>query len=135
MARAGSCGDTVLLAFLSIGDERAEALRQVRPRLQRLVDFKIYPRLTEIAGMGADGSGEMTDAILQSIAVAGTPTDCLEVIHDWHRAGADCVVLVAGSDDYRANVERFAAEVLPELRSAGAPQAPLHEDHHARGLE
>lgn len=111
MQRMGSPGETALLAFLSVGDDRDEALRPVRPRVQRLIDLQIYPRLTELTGAA------MSDEVLRSLAVAGTPADCAETITGLAAAGADSIILVAGSDDHEADVERFAHDVLPALRA------------------
>jgi 5,10-methylenetetrahydromethanopterin reductase len=115
MEVAGSSGSTVVFAMVSVDNDRERALDQTRTRIQRLIDFKIFPRLTEIAGLGADGSGKMTDAILQSLAATGTPNDCAKAVENWEAAGADCLVLVAGADDPRNSYGRFAAEVLPLL--------------------
>lgn len=118
MDAAGDAGSTVVFAMVSIDDDRDRALAQTRARIQRLVDFQIFPRLTEIAGLGADGSGEMTDAVLQSLAATGTSADCAKAVGDWAAAGAACIVLVAGADDPRGSYERFATEVLPLVRGA-----------------
>jgi alkanesulfonate monooxygenase SsuD/methylene tetrahydromethanopterin reductase-like flavin-dependent oxidoreductase (luciferase family) len=111
MQRTGAAGETALLAFLSVADDRDEALRPVRPRVQRLLDFQLYPRLTELAG------AVMSDGALRSLAVAGTPADCAETITGLTAAGADSIILVAGADDHEAHVERFARDVLPALRT------------------
>lgn len=120
MARGGDAPHTVMYALLSVDHDRAEALRQVRPRIRRILDFQVYPGIAEMVGLGADGSGEMTDEIVTSIAAAGTPDDCRRAVTNWHRAGAECVILNAGADDHRANVERFATEVLPAFRATAA---------------
>jgi 5,10-methylenetetrahydromethanopterin reductase len=112
MTEAGATGETALFTFLSIDDDREEALRQVRSRAQRLIDFQIFPRLMELAGVGADGGREMTDKMLQSFAVAGTPADCSQTVADLASAGASCIVFVAGSSEYEAHVRRFAEVFL-----------------------
>jgi 5,10-methylenetetrahydromethanopterin reductase len=111
MQRERSAGETALLAFLSVDDDRDEALRQVRPRAQRLIDGRLYPHLMAAAGVGA----EPTDDELRSCAVAGTPEDCAQTVANLAAAGADSIILVAGSGDYDASVRRFAEEVLPKL--------------------
>ncbi|MBG6237785.1 alkanesulfonate monooxygenase SsuD/methylene tetrahydromethanopterin reductase-like flavin-dependent oxidoreductase (luciferase family) [Mycetocola sp. CAN_C7] len=116
MVAAGGTGRTLLLAMTSIGDDRDRALAEVRSRVQRLVDFRVFDRLTEIAGLGVDGSGELTDSILQSIAIGGTPDDAVRAIAGWTDAGADTVIVVAGADDPLASYQRFAADVLPRLK-------------------
>jgi alkanesulfonate monooxygenase SsuD/methylene tetrahydromethanopterin reductase-like flavin-dependent oxidoreductase (luciferase family) len=116
MDRAGDVGTTAIYAMLSVKGDRASALAQTRPRIQRLVDFQIFPRLMEIAGLGADGSGEMTDAILQTLSASGTPEDCAKAVEQWAAAGADRIVFVGGDDDPRESYRSFAADVLPQLR-------------------
>lgn len=113
MAAAGPGATTVLFAMTSLGDDRDKALDQLRGRMQRLIDFRVFDRLTEIAGLGADGSGELTDAILQSLTVGGTAEEGARAIHDWATAGTDTIVLVAGADDPVESYRRFADEVFP----------------------
>lgn len=113
MAASGPAATTVLFAMTSLGDDRDKALAPLRARMQRLIDFRVFDRLTEIAGMGADGSGELTDAILQSITVGGTPADGARAIQDWAAAGTDTIVLVAGADDPVESYRRFADDVFP----------------------
>ena len=115
MVAAGGSGRTLLLAMTSIGDDRDQALAEVRSRVQRLVDFRVFDRLTEIAGLGADGSGEVTDDILQSVAIGGTPADAAAAVAAWKEAGADTIVVVAGANDPIASYRRFAADVFPLL--------------------
>ena len=116
MAAAGAPGSTVLFAMVNLDDDRDRALARTRDKIQRILDLRIFPRLTEIAGLGADGSGELTDAVLASMAAAGTPDDVVRAVTGWAGAGATCVVLVAGDEDARSSYARFAAEVLPRLR-------------------
>jgi alkanesulfonate monooxygenase SsuD/methylene tetrahydromethanopterin reductase-like flavin-dependent oxidoreductase (luciferase family) len=113
MGASGRVGITVVFGMVSIDDDPARALAQTRARLQRIIEFQIYPRLTEIAGLGADGGGELDDHTLRSVAVAGTPADGAKTVADWAAAGADSVVIVAGADEPRRSYERFAAEVVP----------------------
>ncbi|WNB87109.1 hypothetical protein [Cellulomonas sp. ATA003] len=54
---------------------------------------------------------------LASMAASGTPDDVLRAVTAWADAGATCVVLVAGGGDAHASYARFAADVLPRLRS------------------
>ena len=107
-----SSGEIVLFAMLNVSDDASEALSQTRSKLLPILDLGIYPRMTEIAGLG-DGGDNLTDATLQSMAAVGAPADCARAIGDWADAGADCVVLVAGGPDPRASYERLARDVLP----------------------
>ena len=116
MAAAGGAGTSVVFAMLSLDDDRERALAQVRERMQRIVHFGVFGSLTSIAGLGEDGSGELTDEILQSLTVAGTPSDALKAIDGWAGAGTETVVLVAGADDPVASYRKFATDVLPQLQ-------------------
>ena len=116
MHRTGSAAETALLAFLSVEDDRDAALEAIRPRVQRLIDLELYPRLTDLAGLARDGTTAIDDDVLMSLAVAGTPSDCVKTITDLAAAGADSVILAAGSNDHLAQMERFARDVLPSLR-------------------
>jgi 5,10-methylenetetrahydromethanopterin reductase len=115
MTAAGGNGETLLLAMTSIGDDPTRALAEVRSRVQRLIDFRVFDRLTEIAGLGADGSGTMTDEILQSLAIGGSPDDAVCAVAAWTDAGADRIILVAGADDPVESYRRFATDVFPLL--------------------
>ena len=115
---AGRADMTVVFAMVCIDDDRARALAQIRARLQRIVDFQIYPRLTEIAGLGAGGGGELDDVTVRSVAVVGPPADGARTVADWVAAGAGSVVVVAGADEPRRSYERFATEVAPLIRGS-----------------
>ncbi len=116
MDAAGSAGSAVVFAMASLDDDRERAIAQVRDRLQRIVEFGVFGHLTEIAGLGGDGSGMMTDEIVQSVAVAGTASDAVAAVRAWGEAGTETVVLVAGADDPVASYRSFADDVLPLLR-------------------
>jgi 5,10-methylenetetrahydromethanopterin reductase len=118
MAAAGEPGSTVVLAMVNLDDDRDRALAGTREKVQHILDLGIFPRLTEIAGLGADGRGELTDATLASMAATGTPDDVVRAVTGWADAGATSVVLVAGGEDARSSYARFAAVVLPRLRGS-----------------
>ncbi|AQT79957.1 hypothetical protein B1R94_12750 [Mycolicibacterium litorale] len=113
-----SDGATVVFAMLNVADDSATALGQTRTTILPIVELGIYPRMTEIAGLGVDGRAELTDAVLQAMAATGTPTDCAHAVEHWTHAGADCVVLVAGGPDPRGSYQRFAREVMPLIRAS-----------------
>jgi 5,10-methylenetetrahydromethanopterin reductase len=115
-AAGGSGRSTVVFAMVSLDDDRERALAPVRERMQRIVEFGVFSSLTRIAGLGDDGSGVMTDEILQSLTVAGTPSDAVTAVENLAEAGTETIVLVAGADDPVASYRRFAADVLPSLR-------------------
>lgn len=113
MASAGGDGETLVLAMSSIGDDRTQALAELRPRVQGLVDLRFFDKLAEVAGLGADGSGPLTDEILQSVAIGGTPADAARTVAAWTDAGVSRIIIVSGADDPKATYRRFAAEVFP----------------------
>jgi 5,10-methylenetetrahydromethanopterin reductase len=116
MNSAGDAGSLVVFAMASVDSDRDRAHSRRRPEIQRLVDLGIFPRLSELAGLGADGRGEITDQVLKSLSATGTPAECAQALTDWFAAGADCVVLLAAGDDSRACYREFADEVLPLVR-------------------
>lgn len=118
MAEAGRPGSTVVFAMLNMDDDRVLALADTRTKIQRILDLGVFPRLTEIAGLGADGSGDLTDSTLGSMAAVGGPDDVYGAVTRWAQAGATSVVLVAGNEDARSSYARFASEVLPRLRES-----------------
>lgn len=113
MAAAGGTGEVLVFAMSSIGDDRARALAELRPHVQGLVDFRFFDKLAEIAGLGADSSGTLTDEILQSVAIGGTPDDAARTVAAWTDAGVSRVVLVSGADNPHATYRRFATDVFP----------------------
>ena len=50
MAAGGTAGTTVVFAMASVDEDRAAALAEVRPRMQRLVDFGVFPHLMAHGG-------------------------------------------------------------------------------------
>lgn len=116
MNAAGLAGSTIIFAMVSVDDDRDWALAQMRPRVQWFVDSQWFPKLSEFAGLGADGSGAVTDEILRSVAPTGTPADCAQTVRTWVEAGATGIVVVAGDHEPRQSYQRFAREVLPLVR-------------------
>ncbi len=114
-AAGGSAGTTVVFCMASVGEDGAAALAEVRPRMQRLVDFGVFSHLTVQAGLGA--AAELDDESLRALAVAGTPAECAAAVSGRFAAGADRVVLVAGTDDARRTYANFATECLPQITS------------------
>jgi 5,10-methylenetetrahydromethanopterin reductase len=124
MAAAGEAGSTVVFTMVSLDDDRERALAPVRERMQRMVRFEVFSNLTSVAGLGEDGSGVLTDEILQSLTVAGTPDDAVTAVERLAEAGTETVVLVAGADDPIASYRTFAVDVLPRLRGRRLSGAP-----------
>ncbi len=103
---AGGSPYTVVFAMTSIGASRSLAVEPVRARVQRVVDFGVFEELLTNGGVT---SRQVTDEVVQSVAAAGTVEDAMSAAERWGAAGADVVVLVAGSDAARESYGRFAA--------------------------
>ena len=60
------------------------------------------------------------DELAKKYCVLGPPTQCADTLSRFVEAGARTVVLgfVAGAERAEEQIERFAAEVLPRLRSS-----------------
>jgi 5,10-methylenetetrahydromethanopterin reductase len=106
-------GTTTVYAWLRVADDAETALSALRPRVAAWAASGNYPRLTELAGLG-DG-GEVDDAFVRSVAVAGDPPQCARAVEALWEAGADSVVLVPPLDDGVGQLARFAADVRPLL--------------------
>ena len=108
---AGSVGETVVYAWLSIDDDRDAAAEALRPQVQAWREMGLYPRLFELAGVD---DGVSLDR-LRGLAVAGDADDCGRAVTALWDAGADSVVVVPRHDDRESQVARFVADVLPRL--------------------
>jgi alkanesulfonate monooxygenase SsuD/methylene tetrahydromethanopterin reductase-like flavin-dependent oxidoreductase (luciferase family) len=100
--------------MLSIDDDAVEALQAARPVVERWARSGLFPRLTELAGIGADGQGPLKDEQLSLMTVAGTPANCAEAVRRWEDAGVDDLVLLARDPDADDQVDRFARQVLAQ---------------------
>src|SRR5918999_1472927 len=108
---AGSVGETVVYAWLSIDDDRDAAAEALRPQVEAWREMGLYPRLFELAGVD-DG---VTLDRLRDLAVAGDADDCARAVTALWDAGADSVVVVPRHDDRESQVARFVADVLPRF--------------------
>ena len=92
--------------------------------LSKTKGYEYYGRLSEIA-REKGGTDALTEFFL-SLQIWGTPTQCLEKIHDVRsRMGADTFVGVfsyAGMpyEDAERNMRLFARSVMPELQALDA---------------
>lgn len=102
-------GETVVYAWLSVGDDRDAAAEALRPAVEAWRSMDLYPRLFELAGVDEG----LTPDRLRSLAVAGDPDDCAAAIAALWDAGADSVVVVPRHEDRAEQVSRFVREVLP----------------------
>jgi 5,10-methylenetetrahydromethanopterin reductase len=107
-------GATTVYAWLSVGGD--DAVAAVRPLVERWAASGNYPVLTELAGLGRDGTGALTDDAVRSLTVSGDPAACAEAIGALRDAGAGSVVLLPYVGDADEQLARVAADVLPRLR-------------------
>lgn len=114
---AGGCR-VVVYAWLSLDDDEATGLAAIRPAVERWAASGSYPRLAALAGLGEDGSGQLDDDVLRTLAVAGDAAACARAIESLWDAGATSVVLVPRTTDAGAQLARAAAEVSPRLERA-----------------
>lgn len=117
-AAAPDPGRVIVYCFLSIEDDDAAGIVAIRPQIEAWMTSGAFPDMAEQAGLGRDGSGPLSDAVLQTIAAAGTPNSCRRTVEGLWSAGADSVVLLPRAGDGIAQFERFGSEVLPTLRTA-----------------
>ncbi len=116
---AAGGGETTVYAWLSLEDSADAAVAAIRPDVEHWARGGIYPVLTELAGLGRDGTGELSDDVVRSVAVAGDAAGCASAIEALWAAGADSVVLLVRLDDSaEQQLARFAAEVRPLLQSS-----------------
>jgi alkanesulfonate monooxygenase SsuD/methylene tetrahydromethanopterin reductase-like flavin-dependent oxidoreductase (luciferase family) len=104
-------GRTVVYAWLSVDADPRAACERLRPDVESWARSRVYPHLTELAGLGRDGAGAIDDERIHAVSVCGEPARCASALRELWEAGADSVVLLA--DD--AQLDRFAAEVRPLL--------------------
>ena len=112
---AAGRGEAVVYAWLSLDDDRDAAAEALQPRLETWRQMGLYPRLFELAGVGADASTLSLDAV-RGMAVAGDASDCAAMIGALGQAGAHAVVVVPRHEDRGEQVARFVSDVLPRAR-------------------
>jgi 5,10-methylenetetrahydromethanopterin reductase len=108
----GSERRLVVYSWMQIEDSSAQALAVLTPWVERWEQLGTYPRLLELARgePGYDGS------LAPVVSVAGPAEACAAGVRRLVEAGADAVVVSPVGDDPLAQLQRFAAEVLPLLR-------------------
>ena len=101
----------VVFTWMRIEDSEARALGALTPWIERWEEVGRYPRLLELArsAPGYDGS------LAPVMSLAGPAEACAAGVRRLVEAGADAVVVSPVGDDPLAQLQRFAAEVLPLL--------------------
>ena len=128
-------GEFVVIAYVPVAmsDDGAEARARVRPLLARylgvlhgqsiLADAGLGPERTQPfreALMAGRGAGELvTDDMVDTLAIAGTPAQCRGALARWAEAGLDApVVVLPGGDDLAGQLERLGRELVPAWKEA-----------------
>jgi alkanesulfonate monooxygenase SsuD/methylene tetrahydromethanopterin reductase-like flavin-dependent oxidoreductase (luciferase family) len=111
---------TTVYAWLRIDEDADAARRTLLPTIKGWRDQGMYPNLISRSGLTPDGDLESADA--DRVAVAGTPADCAQAVSRLHRAGASSIVLVPVGAEPAAQLEWFAADVLPLIGAGALPQ-------------
>jgi 5,10-methylenetetrahydromethanopterin reductase len=101
----------VVYTWMRIEDSAAQALEALSPWVDSWEQGGRYPQLMELARAdpGYDGS------LAPIVSLAGPAAACAAGVQRLTEAGADAVVVSPVGDDPLAQLQRFAAEVLPLL--------------------
>jgi alkanesulfonate monooxygenase SsuD/methylene tetrahydromethanopterin reductase-like flavin-dependent oxidoreductase (luciferase family) len=111
----------VVYAWLRIEDDDEQARTVLQPVLRRWIEWGLFPEPAAVAGIVAPpGPGAVASSLAAQVAVAGDPPACAASARRLLQAGARTLVLVAIGEDHDRQYERFAREVLPQLRGVPA---------------
>jgi len=130
---AGAGRDFKVVAYvpLAVADDAAEARASMRPLVARYLGALHGQSILDDAGLGAArtqpfrealvagrlAADLVTDAIMDAVAIAGTPAQCRAALARWAEAGLDGVVAVLpGRADVDGQIERLGREVSPAWR-------------------
>jgi len=118
MAAVQSEARLVVYALLSLGDDPARARDAIRPYVADWLERNAgRPQLAATSfAAKAEGAAEVPDAWIEELAIVGDATACADATRRLFAAGADTVVLVPMPAEAEAQLERYAATVLPALR-------------------
>lgn len=115
IASGGDTSELILYSYLSLDEDDGVAV--AADLVDQWIRGGVFPYMAEHAGLTREGEGELSEDTLLSIATAGTPASCATTVHGLLDAGATSVVLLPRQKDFRAQLYRFAKEVLPSLRN------------------
>jgi len=130
---AGAGRDFKVVAYvpLAVADDAAEARASMRPLVARYLGALHGQSILDDAGLGAartqpfrdalvegrPAADLVSDAIMDAVAIAGTPAQCRAALARWAEAGLDGVVAVLpGRADVDGQIERLGREVSPAWR-------------------
>jgi 5,10-methylenetetrahydromethanopterin reductase len=107
----------VVYSWFSIDDDPVRARRRLRPAIEHWLESDLFPHPRRAAGvLDPPSRGDPARlALADAISICGDREMCAGAVRRLAGAGADTVVLAAPGDDYRAQIERFAQEVMPLL--------------------
>lgn len=121
----------VVFAWLSIREDGAQARDALRPVVAgwiagargrpQLAACSFAAEAERRAAAGGPAPGDVPDAWVEELTVAGDPAACAAAVRRLADAGADAVVLVPPHEDAEGELRRFAAQALPLVGPAGAP--------------
>lgn len=113
-----SCGVGI---WLSLDDDAARARARLNPTIANWLAMDLYPHAMRAAGMDPDGPAPQPEAlpmdVIDELAIVGDAAACAAGVRRLAAAGADTIALSPLGDEPDVQLERFAAEVLPLLRS------------------
>jgi alkanesulfonate monooxygenase SsuD/methylene tetrahydromethanopterin reductase-like flavin-dependent oxidoreductase (luciferase family) len=134
-AGAGRSGFAVIAyVIVSIGPDGARARAAVRPLIARylgalhgqsiLLDAGLGPDRTrpfrEALGRGAPPAELVDDALIDALAVAGTPEHCRRQLARWAAAGLDAPIAVLPAEgDMTEQIARYAETAGPAWKASG----------------
>ncbi len=129
-------GDFAVIAYLpvAVSDDGVEARAWVRPLIARYLGVLHGQSILQDAGLdrartqpfsdalaaGRPAADLVTDDLVDTFAVAGTPSECRAALARWAQAGLDAAVaVVPGRTDLARQLEHIGRELAPawkELR-------------------
>jgi 5,10-methylenetetrahydromethanopterin reductase len=129
--------DFTVIAYVpvAVADDGARARAWMRPLLARYLGVLHGQSILEDAGLdaartqpfrdalaaGQPAADLVTDELIATLAIAGTPAECRTALVRWAEAGLDGVIaVVPGGADFAQQVERLGRELSPAWRDARA---------------
>ena len=107
----------VVYSWFSIDDDPVRARHRLSPAIEHWLESDLFPHARRAAGVPdpPPRADPTRLAVADAVAICGDREMCAGAVRRLAEAGADTVVLAAPGDDYEAQIERFAQEVMPLL--------------------
>jgi 5,10-methylenetetrahydromethanopterin reductase len=117
---------------MALSDDRAEARAWVKPLIAHYLGILHGQKILEDAGMdaartqpfrdaltaGRNAAELVADDLIDTFAIAGTPSDCHAALARWKEAGLDCAVAVVPTRaDLTRQLERIGRELAPAWKA------------------